>query len=93
MTFITSNGITKSKEELKEALKVVADNKRELTEAIYILDNYASHVTEQEKKECVRKGKQLADEIENGQCNISNFWLWQLINEVFTGERVALLGK
>ena len=93
MTFITSNGITKTGEELKAALKTVAENKRELAEAIYVFDNYASHVTEQTKHDIMIESKKQADEIENGQCNLSHFWLWQLVNEVFTGEKVALLAK
>jgi len=91
MEFTTSTGITKTKEELKAALKVVSKNKRELSEAIYVLDSYASHVTEQEKKDILAKGHKTADDIEAGNCNLTEFWLWQLINEVFTGKLVGYI--
>lgn len=76
-------------ERLREALKDVANDWRQLAHDIRKEDAYASHITETEKDRFLYEGLSRADQIETGEVN--GFWIWQRVNEKLTGDCVALL--
>ena len=85
-----SNGHIIPENELKDALKQVAEKCR--TSALKIKNGpYAPHVTEAEKETYYQDALRRADKIEAGK--VCNFWLWQQVNEITTGECVALLQR
>ena len=75
--------------DLQSALKIVAEDMRELAHGIY-KGPYASHVTEEDKIRFLEKDLAYADEVEKGlhNCNLS---IRQRITYVMTGETVAIL--
>lgn len=72
-----------------DACKQVANDFREIAHNIRKEDCYASHVSEENKIEELQKSLERADRIEAGI--VDNFTVWQRVNEVLTGECVALL--
>ena len=53
---------------------------------------FASHVTDDDKHEYVKKHIKLAEEIEAGEHD-NNFTVWQRMNYFLTGESVPFLPK
>jgi hypothetical protein len=76
----------------KNALKIVAENHRDIARNIFNSDCYAAHVTEEQKITNYNKDLLHANQIENGTANMS-FTLWQEINTIITGECVPLFHK
>jgi aminoglycoside phosphotransferase family enzyme len=93
-TFIDHNGnnYTMNDEKYTDALKNVANFHRKNAKSIYINNKYASHVTNEKKKENLNNSLKYADDIENGIAKYS-FTLWQQINTELTGECIALFNK
>ena len=76
--------------EFNEALKIVAEKRRQQAYKER-LEPYASHITEERKDELLNKALRYADEIEAGEHNI-NFTVMQQVTFLITGECVALFG-
>lgn len=74
---------------LTAALNKVADDWANLACAIRGEDAFASHVTEETKEQALTEMLERAEAIRNG--DIGSFTIWQRVNEVLTGECVALL--
>lgn len=89
--FRTHTGEIVTGQRLQDALNKVADEWTRNAKAIRSEDEYASHVTEETKDDCLLKGLNRAEEIRIG--NINSFTAWQDINTSLTGECVALLPK
>lgn len=68
---------------LQAALSKVAEDWRQLAHAIRSEDAYASHVTEDQKRNALQGMLLQADEIERG--NVSSFAIWQRVNTKLTG--------
>jgi hypothetical protein len=86
----TSDGKTHTPEEIQRAREIVADDWAENARAIRREDPYASHVTEAEKDAYLAEGLAYAESVRQGTAK-GSFTLWQRLNEVLTGECVALL--
>ena len=89
--FTTHLGEKVTGQKLAEALGAVADDWAALGRAIRDADDYASHVTEAQKDENLRRDLERAKEIRKGF--VESFTIAQRLNEKLTGECVALLGK
>ncbi len=89
--FRTHTGSVVTGQRLQDALNKVADEWARNARAIRSEDEYASHVTEEIKDDCLLKGLERAEELREG--NVNSFTAWQDINTVLTGECVALLPK
>lgn len=74
---------------LTEALNKVADDWAQLARNIRKENAYARHVTEAKKDEIMHNMIYNAERIRSG--HITNFTIWQRVNEALTGECVALL--
>ena len=90
-THRTHTGEIVTGERLTKAIKKVCDDWRENALAIRSDDQYASHITEAEKEEFLKRSLLLADDLESGRIH-PTFTDWQRINIELTGECVALLG-
>lgn len=90
-TFRTHTGEIVKGQRLKDALNKVADEWARNAKAIRTEDEYASHVTEAIKDDCLLKGLRRAEEIRIG--NVNSFTAWQDINTAITDECVAFLPK
>lgn len=77
-------------EQLQAARDAVAEDWRELHRSIRKSDDYADHVTEEQKDDNLRRALATADGISAGKFD-NQFWAWQRINLKLTGECVALL--
>lgn len=86
---VASNGKVIEGEYLKTILNEVANDWEKLAYDIRREDSYASHVTEQEKDENLKKDLKLAENIRQGK--ELSFTIWQRINLKVTGESVAFL--
>lgn len=75
--------------DLQAALDQVALDQVAMAHAIFDADEYAGHVTPQEKAIYLQEGLHLADKIQAG--DVSGFWIWQRVNTVLTGQCVAFL--
>lgn len=89
MEFKTHTGEVITGERLQKAFDKVADDWANLGLKIRKDDEYAAHVTEEEKDANLTRDLESADNIRAG--NISDFTIWQRINTELTGECVALL--
>lgn len=87
--FRTHIGEIVTGERLQAALNVVADFYVENAKGIRKEDLYASHVTDDQKEDYLRKGLLYAEEIRLGK--VTNFTIWQRVNTELTGECIALL--
>ncbi len=76
--------------ELANALKIVANDWRELAHAIKAENAYGSHITEAQKEQFLADGLRYADEIEKGLHN-NNFTICQRVDTLLTGECIAFL--
>lgn len=85
----THTGRELTTQELQQARDYVASNHRSISNAIYKKDDYADHVTENQKIDFLQKGLVYAIEIELGQHD-DNFTVWQKMNTFITGKCVAL---
>ena len=74
-----------------EACKKVAKDWRKLCYSVRNSNDYADHVTEEEKEATLQKHLQAADVVERGE--IKSFGMWQRVNQELTGECVAFLPK
>lgn len=81
-----------SKEEIQTARGTVADWWEANVQSIRKKDPYASHVTESEKDELLRKGLEFSKQIREGKQDRC-FTVAQRIHFVLTGESPALLGS
>ena len=77
---------------LSNALNQVANDMIQNANNIRIENHYADHVTEEQKEEYFLRRIEYAEEIRIG-IGLNNFTIWQRINQVLTGECVALLPK
>lgn len=92
MNFKTHTGETPSQDQFLAACKQVAEDYRENGNAILAENAFASHVTEEQRLAFVQLHNfDVADEVECGE--ITSMTTWQRVNEVLTGECVALLPK
>lgn len=89
MNFTTHKRETISGPGLQNALNKVADDWAALGEAIYKENAYADHVPESVKLLNREEHYTRAAEIRAGE--VKSFTIWQRVNEVLTGECVALL--
>lgn len=87
-----SNGEILQGEELEKVLKIVSEELKKTAYEIFESDDWASHITEEYKKNYLKLELIYANEVELGYHNI-NFTIWQKINSICTGESVPLLGK
>ena len=85
-----SNGEVLQGEELKNVLKIVSEDLRKLANDIYESNDWASHITEEYKKDFLKKELEYANEVELGLHN-NNFTIWQRINYICTGESVSFM--
>lgn len=76
-------------EQVRAARAKVADDWAALGHAIRAEDDYADHVTAEEKDANLRAQLARADEIRSGDA--CDFTIWQRINAELTGECVPLL--
>ena len=79
-------------EKLQAALDVVADDWESLAYRIRESDDYASHVTNEQKDANLTTRIAQAESIRRGQ-NLHQFWIWQRINAQLTGQCVSFLPK
>jgi hypothetical protein len=79
-----------SPEDLQKARDHVAEWKRNNALEILNSNDYASHVTEEQKQSIYNESLKLADSIQRGERD-GEFWCWQRLNYFLTGESVALL--
>lgn len=86
----THTGETIKGNRVTDAVKAVCDEWRELALAVRAEDSYASHVSEEEKDEYLKRSIILANDLEAGKIN-PTFTDWQRINIELTGECVAFL--
>lgn len=70
------------------ACRQVAKEMRENAYAIRLEDAYASHVTEEQKEDHLKRNLIFADYVAAG--NVDNFTTWQRVNQKLTGECVPL---
>ena len=89
-SFQTSNGEQVSGVALQTALDEVADRAYAHALALFSLDPYAAHVTDSDKIEYLDRAILTSLEIREGM-HTHKFWCWQDVNQVLTGECVALL--
>jgi hypothetical protein len=87
--FRTHTGEIIQGERLQAALDAVADDWIDLACRIREDDEYASHVSEEEKDQVLKDNLKLAEEVRRGEIN--SFTTWQRVNEKITGESPALL--
>ena len=87
-----SNGEVLQGEELEKVLKIVSEELKKTAYEIFECDDWASHITEEYKKNYLKQELIYAHEVERGYHNI-NFTIWQKINSICTGVCVPLLGK
>lgn len=90
MKFIASDKKERTESEVQAARETVADAHIELAHAIHQENAYADHVSEEKKRAILAASLVTAEEIRRGEHD-SHFWAWQRINEVLTGDCVALL--
>lgn len=88
MEFITHNKEIVTGLILQKALNKVATDWENLGFAIKKSNDYAPHVSEQVKKNNLKKHLETANEIRFGIIN--SFTIWQRVNEELTGKCVAL---
>lgn len=89
--FRTSKGEIIKSSRLIEALNKVANDWKENAYLVRKEDEYAIHVTEEEKEKYLREALEFAESIRRGEQ--TGFWCWQRINTELTGECVAFLPK
>jgi hypothetical protein len=86
---LTHTGEIVSGRRLQDARDEVSDYWVDLSYAIRKEDLYASHVSEEKKEDILLKSIDFAENIRTGK--IYSFTVWQRINNVLTGECIALL--
>ena len=86
----TSNGVILKGEELENILKVVSKDLIDTAYAVYNGNYYASHITEENKKEFLNKSIEYAREVELGKHN-NNFTFWQRMNYIHTGNCIPFM--
>ena len=87
---ITHTGKIIEGDELKHYLAIVANDLRANANAIHVEDNYASHITKEQKEQYLKQRLEYANEVENGKyTNI--FTIWQKLDYIIEGSSVALL--
>ena len=87
---ITHTGKIIEGDELKQYLAIVANDLRVNANAIHVRDNYAAHITKEQKEQYLKKRLDYANEVENGKHN-KNFKIWQELDFLIEGSSVALL--
>lgn len=87
--FRTHTGEIVSGDRLTNALSSVADDWATLARAIRAEDAYASHVSEADKNQIMKRGLAHAEAIRSGE--IGGFTIWQRVNTKLTGQCIALL--
>ena len=85
-----SNGGSLQGEELKNVLKNISEDYKKTVYKIFEGDDWASHITEEDKKKYLEQELLYASEIELGLHN-NNFTIWQKINLYCTGESVPFM--
>lgn len=90
--FKTHKGDIIEGDKLKEACEIEAQWIEANAKSVYESDNYASHVTEQEKLDALHRRYDLAQSVREMK-GLNNFTIWQRINTRLTGECIALLKK
>lgn len=88
-SFRTHTGQIVKGKALKDALNRAADEYIKQAHDIRKEDAYASHVTEREKDAILKERLERAERIREGK--EYGLWLWQIVNQILTGECVALL--
>lgn len=88
---VTHTGEIVTGQRLIDARNKVADDWKQNAYAVREDDDYAQHITEQQKDFFLFQSLQLAEEIRWG--NESSFTVWQRINTELTGECIAFLPK
>jgi len=89
LKFTTHMGETVTGDRLNSAINQVADDMVRMYKGIRN-GYYAPHVTEAQKDYILLKDLLYVDQIRAGE-GLNNFTIWQRINNVLTGECVALL--
>lgn len=85
-----SNGKILQGKELKKVLKNISEDYKKTVQEIFESNEWASHITEEDKKEYLEKELLYASEVELGLHN-NNFTVWQKINLYCTGESVPFM--
>jgi len=75
---------------LQDGLNKVADDMIQNAKDIRSSNEYASHVTEEEKDNSMNRSIENAEKVRRGE-KMNNFSIWQDLNMYFTGECIALL--
>lgn len=75
---------------LESAIRAVAKEWRDLGHAIHKSDDYAEHVTQEQKDAILYQHLRSADEFEQG-LSVPGFTLWQRLEHKLTGNTVAFL--
>lgn len=86
--FNSSKGIMKGKK-VRDAFQKVSDDQIDLAKRIRNCGGYAAHVIEEEKDAIMKESIRRAVQIQVG--TITNFTIWQRVNDVLTGECIAFL--
>ena len=90
ISFITHDKKIVKGKRLKDALNKVADERIKNAKQLRNGNDYASHVTEEEKEATYQKSIKWAEDIRSGK-NLNNFTVWQNVNAELTGETIAFL--
>jgi hypothetical protein len=89
---MTQEGELVTGERLENAIKAVAEDWRELGRRIRGSDNYADHVTEEEKDRLLERHLSSADRFESGE-GMPSFPFIQRLEYKLTGKSVPFLAK
>ena len=87
---ITHTGKIIEGDELKQYLAIVANGLRANANAIHVEDNYASHITKEQKEQYLKQRLEYANEVENGK-HTNIFTIWQKLDYIIEGTSVAFL--
>lgn len=87
---ITHTGKIIEGDELKHYLAIVANGLRANANAIHVKDNYAAHITKEQKEQYLKQRLNYANEVENGQ-HPNSFAIWQKLDYIIEGSNVALI--
>lgn len=85
--FRTHTGEIVTGDRLQSALKTVADWRKNHAEYMLNYKGYPEHVTEAMKQDAYARGVAESEKIRAG--NVSNFTVWQRVNQELTSECVA----
>lgn len=82
-------GVIHEGQKAKDAFLKVAADLDELALTIVKENEFAAHVTAEQKASFLKKNQKEADQVRHGK--VENFSVWQRINTELTGEEIALL--